>query len=355
MPPSLTLSKIRSLKHQALMAAVRAKLEIGTVALACVYFERLCLDCRVDKSNRRLSFAACLLLSIKVNEPNIGLVVQAEEEGEDSDSAGGTNMTTRLQSLVRPNKRSNTMFASLLEFFTEEWSLNLKHLFDAEWAVFAALGFSLLATPSQVAFHFKRMMKTLEWNPRNYLGEEMYLQWQSSLKDEEKRREERERRKELQRHRKEEELLNLHIEIENEVMRRKAAKKDEDNSDNVGSPGGKPPVASDSSSPNKSRKSSGIKLFHRFGMRRIVSQERLSTMPQSDHPLGTNQQATTKIRPGKRGSGKLGIPLSPSMPMMPTLSTDGVVAIDMPDLSTAKSDTSVRSVAGSDEEEGIMV
>lgn len=68
MPPSLTLSKIRSIKHQALLAAVKAKLEIGTVALAFVYFERLCLDCRVDKTNRRLSFAACLLLAIKINE-----------------------------------------------------------------------------------------------------------------------------------------------------------------------------------------------------------------------------------------------------------------------------------------------
>ena len=68
MPPSLTLSKIRSLKQQALAAAVRAKLEISTVALAIIYFERLCLDCRVDKSNRRLSFAACLLLAIKINE-----------------------------------------------------------------------------------------------------------------------------------------------------------------------------------------------------------------------------------------------------------------------------------------------
>lgn len=46
MPPSLTLSKIRSLKQQALMACIRSKIEISTLALACVYFERLCLDCR---------------------------------------------------------------------------------------------------------------------------------------------------------------------------------------------------------------------------------------------------------------------------------------------------------------------
>ena len=67
-PPSLTLSKIRSIKEQALMASIKAGVEVATVALACVYFERLCLDCRVDKSNRRLTFACCLLLALKLNE-----------------------------------------------------------------------------------------------------------------------------------------------------------------------------------------------------------------------------------------------------------------------------------------------
>jgi hypothetical protein len=150
MPPSLTLSKVRSVKHQTLVAAVKAQLEIGTVALACVYFERLCLDCRVDKSNRRLSFAACLLLAAKLNEPNVGLVMRREE-------SSGEDMTARLTSSARPNKRSSTMFAALLEFFTQEWSLSLRHLFDAEWGVFAALGFSLHVSPSQVTFHFKRL------------------------------------------------------------------------------------------------------------------------------------------------------------------------------------------------------
>ena len=146
MPPSLTLSKIRSLKRQALMAFVRAGLEVGTVALACVYFERLCLSCRVDKSNRRLCFASCLLLASKINEPNDVLVMK-----EDTTVSGGTgsgdeeekrSTTTRkklkrLQSSIRPSKRSTSMFASLLEFFTQEWSLSLKHLYAAEWGVFA--------------------------------------------------------------------------------------------------------------------------------------------------------------------------------------------------------------------------
>lgn len=179
MPPSLTLSKIRSIKHQALLAAVKAKLEIGTVALAFVYFERLCLDCRVDKTNRRLSFAACLLLAIKINEAHVGLVMRRDEEAVTPNKGASSTINknskvTSFQTLIRPTKKSSTMFASLLEFFTQDWSLSIKHLFAAEWGVFAALQFRLHATPSQVAFHFKRLLKALDWSPVTYLGAEMF-------------------------------------------------------------------------------------------------------------------------------------------------------------------------------------
>jgi len=174
MPPSLTLSKIRSLKSQALKAAVKANLEIGTVALACVYFERLCLEGRVDKSNRRISFAACWLLAAKINEPNVVALVTEKDD--------------RLQSMIRPGHRSNTMFASLLLFFTQDWALSLQQVFTAEWCVFAALRFSLDATPSQVAFHFRRLLKTLEWQAAAYLGATMYQQWQDVLAAEEEKR-----------------------------------------------------------------------------------------------------------------------------------------------------------------------
>jgi hypothetical protein len=159
MPPSLTLSKIRSLKQQALLAAVKARLEISTVALAIIYFERLCLDCRVDKTNRRLSFAACLLLAIKINEAHVGLVTPQQEKEEEATSKNFATM--RIQSVYRPTEKSSTMFASLLEVFTQEWEISLKHLYAAEWGVFAALQFRLHAKPSQVAFHFKRLLKSL--------------------------------------------------------------------------------------------------------------------------------------------------------------------------------------------------
>ena len=120
------------------------------MALSICYFERLCLDCRVDKSNRRLSFAACLLLAMKINEAHVGLVMTKEGD----EVAKNTTTTNRLQSFVRPTKKSSNMFASLLEFFTQEWDISLKHLFKAEWGVFAALQFRLHAKPSQGAFLF---------------------------------------------------------------------------------------------------------------------------------------------------------------------------------------------------------
>ena len=127
MPPSLTLSKIRSIKQAALLACVRAKLEVSTVALACVYFERLALDCRVDKSNRRLTFAACLLIALKINESNVKIV---HEESNKETKRGD------LKSWIRPRK-DNDFFSSLFTFFTHEWNLQLKMIFAAEWGVFA--------------------------------------------------------------------------------------------------------------------------------------------------------------------------------------------------------------------------
>jgi hypothetical protein len=136
MPPSLTLSKIRSIKREALMAAVNFKMEVSTVALACIYFERLCLDARVDKSNRRLAFAACLLLAAKINEKNVQLDIQADGGGGVDEIEG---KIARLRTIVKPSQASSSMFASLLEFFAHDWEISLKTLFAAEWGVFAVM------------------------------------------------------------------------------------------------------------------------------------------------------------------------------------------------------------------------
>jgi len=355
MPPSLTLSKIRSLKNQALLAAVKAGLEVGTVALACVYFERLCLDCRVDKSNRRLSFAACLLLASKLNEPSVELVMRTEE------GTAENNMTTRLQALVRPNKRSGTMFAALLEFFTQEWNLSLKHLFDAEWGVFAALGFSLLATPSQVAFHFKRMMKQLEWNPLTYLGEEMYEQWQLCLADEEHRRQEKERRREKVRQRKQEQLLSMHLELKTDIMRRQNANIGRD--DNLqetprATPSSRHAPGDGESSNKLKAKGAGIKLLSRFGMRRVVSQERIPSIAQSEH-ISTSHIVRKSVSQHRRwpNEGAAILSSSPSMPaIVSAYSSDAVIAATEIPVGSKSDASSIESVDGSTkQDEAIFV
>jgi len=216
MPPSLTLSKIRSIKQQALLVAVQAKLEISTVALSIVYFERLCLDCRVDKTNRRLSFAACLLLALKMNEAHVELVTTTRSKEGDSKAS----TTNRMQSFIRPAKKSGKVLASLLEFFTQEWNLSLKHLYAAEWGVFAALQFRLHAKPSQVAFHFRRLLKAMDWNPRAYLGPRMHGYWLDALADEEYQRMKREeRRKELQDRKERKKIAHLQRELQQAASR----------------------------------------------------------------------------------------------------------------------------------------
>jgi hypothetical protein len=122
-------------------------------------------------------------------------------------SSKKSKASQRIQSLIRSSKKSSTMFASLLEFFTQEWNISLKHLFAAEWGVFAALQFRLKAKPSDVAFHFRRLMKTLGYDPRRYLGSQVYGDWQRALAEEEFRRQEWEARVETRRQRKEKKKL----------------------------------------------------------------------------------------------------------------------------------------------------
>ncbi len=88
-------------------------------------------------------------------------------------------------------------------------------MFAAEWGVFAALQFRLKAKPSDVAFHFRRLMKTLGYDPRRYLGSQVYGFWQEALAEEEFRRQEWEARVQTQRDRKEKKKLKqLQREIE---------------------------------------------------------------------------------------------------------------------------------------------
>ncbi|XP_068599164.1 CDK5 and ABL1 enzyme substrate 2 [Brachionichthys hirsutus] len=63
----LTLSKIRSLKRETRAVGEDCDLQPVTIAMASVYFEKLVLQGRLNKQNRKLVSAACLLLAAKIS------------------------------------------------------------------------------------------------------------------------------------------------------------------------------------------------------------------------------------------------------------------------------------------------
>ncbi|XP_030067762.1 CDK5 and ABL1 enzyme substrate 2-like isoform X2 [Microcaecilia unicolor] len=63
----LTLSKIRSLKREIRNLAADCSLEPVTVAMAYVYFEKLVLQGKLNKQNRKLCAGACVLLAAKIS------------------------------------------------------------------------------------------------------------------------------------------------------------------------------------------------------------------------------------------------------------------------------------------------
>jgi hypothetical protein len=142
LPISLTLSKIRKLKKDILFFAIKHDIELSTIALAIVYFERLCLKGLVSKVNRRLSMATCLLLAVKFNE------------------------TT---SQVKYRK----ILDILIDYFDKEWNLPKKQIFEAEFGVYVHLGF-LMHIPYQHIYNvYLRLLKILNKSNRAYLKDDM--------------------------------------------------------------------------------------------------------------------------------------------------------------------------------------
>uniref|UniRef100_A0AAQ4P4U8 Cdk5 and Abl enzyme substrate 2b n=1 Tax=Gasterosteus aculeatus aculeatus TaxID=481459 RepID=A0AAQ4P4U8_GASAC len=63
----LTLSKIRSLKREMRVVGEDCGMQPVTIAMALVYFEKLVLQGRLNKQNRKLVSAACILLAAKIS------------------------------------------------------------------------------------------------------------------------------------------------------------------------------------------------------------------------------------------------------------------------------------------------
>ena len=125
---SLTLSKIRSLKRTAVNLWWSRGRDMSTVALAIVYFDCLVYSRRVNKDNRKLAMAVCLLLAYKMNEAG-------ETEGGD---ASARAVTADLEAAFGAPRKS---------------------ILAAEFPVFVHLRFSLANVPAAtVCAHLERCL-----------------------------------------------------------------------------------------------------------------------------------------------------------------------------------------------------
>ncbi|CAI9593753.1 unnamed protein product [Staurois parvus] len=120
----LTLSKIRSLKREMRYLAVECSMEPVTVAMAYVYFEKLVLQGKVNKQNRKLCAGACVLLAAKISS--------------DSKKPELKHLLDKLEERFRTNRRDLVVF---------------------ELTVLVAMELALYLPEAQVLPHFRRLTK----------------------------------------------------------------------------------------------------------------------------------------------------------------------------------------------------
>nr|XP_015220712.1 PREDICTED: CDK5 and ABL1 enzyme substrate 2 isoform X1 [Lepisosteus oculatus] len=120
----LTLSKIRSLKREMRNVGEECSLQPVTVAMAYVYFEKLVLQGRLNKQNRKLCSAACVLLAAKI----------------------GSDLKKQEVKL-------------LIDKLEERFRINRRELISFEFTVLVALEMALYLPESKVMPHFRRLIQ----------------------------------------------------------------------------------------------------------------------------------------------------------------------------------------------------
>ncbi|KAI8843199.1 hypothetical protein BJ741DRAFT_590257 [Chytriomyces cf. hyalinus JEL632] len=119
----LTLSQIRNLKTRMIEIGRAQDMELSSVALAFVYFEKLVIKNFATKANRRLIASVCLLLAAKVNDPK------------------------------------EVKYNDLLEVVERVLEIPPKEVYQHEFSVYAALEFNLFIPLWQIMPHLERIIE----------------------------------------------------------------------------------------------------------------------------------------------------------------------------------------------------
>ncbi|KAM6981738.1 CDK5 and ABL1 enzyme substrate 2-like isoform 2-T2 [Tautogolabrus adspersus] len=120
----LTLSKIRSLKRDMRAVSEEFGLQPVTTAMSFVYFEKLVLQGRLNKQNRKLVAAACVLLAAKISSD-----------------------------LRKPEVKQ------LIDKLEERFRINRRELIPLEFPVLVALEMGLYLPESKVMPHYRRLVQ----------------------------------------------------------------------------------------------------------------------------------------------------------------------------------------------------
>ncbi|XP_058498617.1 CDK5 and ABL1 enzyme substrate 2-like isoform X2 [Solea solea] len=120
----LTLSKIRSLKREMRVVSEECSLQPVTTAMSFVYFEKLVLQGRLNKQNRKLVAAACVLLAAKISSD-----------------------------LRKPEVKQ------LIDKLEERFRINRRELIPLEFPVLVALEMGLYLPESKVMPHYRRLVQ----------------------------------------------------------------------------------------------------------------------------------------------------------------------------------------------------
>ncbi|XP_049609732.1 CDK5 and ABL1 enzyme substrate 2 [Syngnathus scovelli] len=120
----LTLSKIRSLKQEMQLVGEDCGLQPSTIAMAFVYFEKLVLQGRLNKQNRKLVSAACILLAAKISSD------------------------LRKQEVKH-----------LIDKLEERFRIGRRELISFEFTILVALEMALYLPESKVMPHYRRLVQ----------------------------------------------------------------------------------------------------------------------------------------------------------------------------------------------------